>query len=320
MNNKKEYRRFTRREFLELSSSIIISYSLICNLTMGSKGRPEWDFLLGGEERPKETILGIVEGRDIYQATKRAIVIAGGLGGIVSRGDIIIVKPNMSFDKAPEYGANTHPDVLRAVIDSVFEAGASKVYIFDNTVESARPSYQRSGLKDAGEKAGADVIYFNERDTVEVNIKNGKVLKKAKVHRLCLECDEVINVPATKTHNLTVLSLAIKNLMGLAGGDRWRWHKNISYCLADFYSYIRPSLTVLDASRVLLANGPSGGNLADVSWQWTILASRDGIACDSYATSFFGLKPTDVEHIRECADRGLGTIDLSMVKLVKERL
>jgi len=320
MTGVREYSQITRREFLGLSINLTLSLSLIGGLIRSEKGIPDWKFLNSGESKKEQAVMGVVEGKDIYNATRRAIVLAGGLEGIVSSGDAVLIKPNMAFDKAPEYGANTHPDVVRAVIDAVFERGADKIYMVDNTVEDERASYERSGVKNASEKAGAEVIYFNERDTEMVNIDNAEMLKSTAVHRLCLECDAIINVPVAKTHNLAVLSLSIKNLMGLVGGERWRWHKNIATYLADFYSYLMPSFTVLDASRVLLANGPSGGNLNDVRWQWTILASRDGVACDSYATSFFGMKPTDIDYIKVCADRGLGEIDLSKVKLLKEAI
>lgn len=320
MTEIKEDSHITRREFIGFSINTAISLSFVGNLIHSKKGSLDWRFLYSPENTKEETLMSIVEGKDIYKATRRAIVLAGGLEGIVKLGDSVLIKPNMAFDKAPEYGATTHPDVVRAVIDAVFDRGAEKVYLVDNTVENERASYERSRIKDIGDKSGADVIYFNERDTEIVNIENADVLKSVAIHRLCLECDAIINVPVAKTHNLSVLSLSIKNLMGLVGGERWRWHKNIAKYLADFYSYLLPSFTVLDASRVLLANGPSGGNLNDVRWQNTILASRDGIACDAYATSFFGLSPTDIDHIRECADRGLGEIDLSKVKILKEAI
>ena len=318
--NIKEYYQLTRREFINSSIKAITSLSLaglLASSVMGQSKGVFWSDLASPDTNTK---LYIVKGYDIYGATRKAIELAGGLAGVVKKGDRILVKPNMSFNRAPEYGANTHPDVVTAVVDMVYKAGAKQVYIVDNTVEQARGSYDISGIENAGKSAGAKVILFNQRDTREIKIPSAQKLKSTTIHRLCLECDAIINVPVAKSHNLTKLSLSIKNLMGLAGEGRWRWHKNISKCLADFYSYVKPPVTIMDASRILLRNGPSGGNLNDVKWTNMIIVSKDGVACDAYATTLFGMAPSDIGYIKECANRGLGITDPEQVKFIKETI
>jgi uncharacterized protein (DUF362 family) len=134
-------------------------------------------------------------------------------------------------------------------------------------------------------------------------------IKEWDIYEDILIADLLIDVPIAKDHGSTRLTLGMKNLMGVIL-DRGRLHNNLGQRIADITSRVRPGLTVVDAVRILTANGPTGGNLDDVKILDTLIASPDIVAADSYATSFFDLKPDDISYIKAAAAMGLGRKDV----------
>ena len=136
----------------------------------------------------------------------------------------------------------------------------------------------------------------------------------AAVYGDILDADLVINVPIAKTHGGARLTLAMKNLMGVVQ-DRGSFHaRGLHQCIADLLRRA-PQLTVVDAIRILTANGPTGGNLDDVKRLDTVIASADVVAADAYAAGLFGMKPGAMDHIRLAAEMGLGRMDLDAIKI-----
>ena len=179
----------------------------------------------------------------------------GGIKRFISRGDIVVVKPNIGWDRTPEYAANTNPEVVAALVRLCYDAGAKKVKVFDYPVNDARRCYKQSGIADAARAAGAEVSFVDERKFKDVRI-NGMALKSWPLYKDILETDKIINVPIAKTHGLTTLTLGMKNWMGVMGGWRSRLHHRIDENLVDVSRAIRPTLIVLDAVRILTASGP----------------------------------------------------------------
>jgi uncharacterized protein (DUF362 family) len=246
--------------------------------------------------------------------TKAAIDTFGGIKKFISRGDIVVIKPNIGWDRLPEQAANTNPEVVAAIVTLCFEAGAKKVKVFDRTVNDPRRCYKQSGIADAVSPLGAELTYIDDRRFSDMSIK-GQVLKSWPLYRDVFEADKIINVPIAKHHGLAKLTMAMKNWMGIMGGERGRIHQKIGESLADICLVVKPTLTVLDAVRILIANGPQGGSLNDVKRMDTIVVSADQVAVDSYGATLFGMKGSDLSYVKAGAAIGIGTMDLSKLKI-----
>jgi len=246
---------------------------------------------------------------------RRAVAELGGMGRFVKRGDVVVVKPNMSWDRLPEQGATTHPDVVREVVTLCFEAGARKVKVFDFTLNEARRCYKRTGIQKAAEEAGAEVQFVQDRKFKAVAFPMGEAIKSWEIYQDVLDADRLINVPAAKHHNVPEagISLGIKNLMGLIGGNRGQFHRNFARKIVDLSTRVKPDLVVLDAYRMLIRNGPSGGNLSDVVLKKHVIAGTDPVAVDGYGASLFNLQPEKIPYLAEAKMRGLGENDLKKV-------
>ena len=250
---------------------------------------------------------GIAE--EAKRLTRAAIDALGGMGRFVSKGNIVWVKPNIGWDRRPEQAACTNPDVVSTLVEMCYQAGAKKVMVSDNPCNSAERTFPRSGIQQAATKAGADCYFMDPRKFRQMSLKGAKVLKDWPIYTDIVECDRVINVPIVKNHELSAATLGMKNLMGVAGGSRARFHQDMTRTLVDIAGFIRPQLVVLDAVRVLTANGPTGGNLADVQRRDTIVAGVDQIAVDAFGATLLGLKPAQLGYVVQGNARGLGTIN-----------
>lgn len=262
------------------------------------------------------SVLSVAKGSDPAVVTAKAIELLGGMSSFVSRGDVVLVKPNMGWDRTPEQAANTNPVVISTLVKLAYEAGAKTVKVFDNTCNSARRCYQRSGIAEAAENAGADVSFIKEQKFKNHNI-GGEVLKDWPVYEDALEVDKIINVPIAKNHSLAGYTLSMKNLMGIIGGRRDLLHQKISTSVVDLAAFFKPALTVLDAVRVLTRNGPQGGNLNDVVARNTVAASTDQVAIDAFGATLFGIDVDDLPHVGEAYSRGLGEKDLNKVRVLE---
>ena len=105
--------------------------------------------------------------------------------------------------------------------------------------------------------------------------------------------------------------------MGVLGGNRGQMHQNIGQKLADLATVVKPKLTVIDATRILLRNGPQGGDIADVKILDTVIASADPVACDAYATTLFDLQPGEISSTVAAYKLGLGEMDLAKMRIIQ---
>ena len=238
---------------------------------------------------------------------KTAMEKLGGMGRFVSRGERVVLKPNIGWDRIPEQGANTNPQVVGQLIRHCLEAGAKSVTVLDNTCNDQRRCYARSGIEAVCREMGAELKPLVPRDYAEVDMK-GEIIKRWMVARPVLEADCLINVPVAKHHSLTRLSLGMKNWFGAVGGRRQRLHQEISTTVVDLAAYFQPRLVVVDAVRILKRNGPQGGNVKDVEQINTLVASTDQVAADAAAAGLFGLQPNQLDFIVKANQRGLGSM------------
>jgi uncharacterized protein (DUF362 family) len=250
-----------------------------------------------------------VKGMDPAAMTRRAVEELGGMSRFVRKGDTVVVKPNIGWDRSPETGANTNPDVVAALVEMCYAAGAERVNVFDNSCANAQRSYENSGIKRAAEAKGAKVYYTDAWNFVKAQFPYDSPMEGWPVYRDAIECDTVINVPVLKHHGYTGLTLGMKNLMGVCGGMRGQMHFNIARKIVDVADFIKPELTVIDGYRFLKRNGPTGGNTADVVDLRTIIASSDMVLADVYASSLVGRDPKSVSYIAHAVERGFGCLD-----------
>ncbi len=243
---------------------------------------------------------------------QRAVTALGGMKRFVSRGDIVAVKPNIGWDRMPAHAANTNPRVVAEVVRLCVEAGAKQVIVTDASCNEARRSFQRSGIWRAAHDAGATVVLPSTHRFRTMRMR-GDLLDEWPVYTPLIEADKVINVPVAKHHNLSGYTGAMKNWYGVLGGRRNRLHQNIHLSIADLATFMRPTLTVLDATRVLFRNGPQGGNIADAKDMHQVIATTDEVAADSYGAALIGVLPESVGYLRLGQERKLGLMDLTDV-------
>ncbi len=262
-------------------------------------------------------VLAIAEGKDYSGITVNAVRALGGMKRFVRNGDTVVVKPNIGWDRSPEQAANTHPLVVRAVVEECLRAGAGKVKVFDRPCNDERRCYVNSGISAALRDLKKVELKFVEDERFRKVAINGNVLREWELYGEALSANVFINVPIAKHHGLTGLSLAIKNVMGVMGGNRGKIHRNIGPALADINSVLKSYLVITDATRILTDHGPQGGDLKDVRVLNKVIASTDIVAADAYATTLFGLKPADIPTTVAAYKKGLGEMNLNKVRIVK---
>jgi uncharacterized protein (DUF362 family) len=297
----------SRRHFLKTAS---------LGLAVGLAWKPQF---LAARENPR---LVVISG-DPAAAARKALESLGGISRFVKKGNRVVLKPNMSFANPPEWGSTTHPQVVAAVAQACMEAGADRVVVIDHTLRKAELCLKRSGIEEACKPLkGVHVFAVEDRKFFrEIKVPRGKEMDRVEVAAEVLESDVLINLPQAKSHSATGVSLGIKNLMGLIW-DRWSFHSryNINEALADLATVIRPQLTLLDASRALVAGGPGGPG--EVKKPNMIIGGLDPVAVDAYGVSivpWYGqnFKGRQVEHLLACYQRGLGQVDPNPETLFK---
>lgn len=261
-------------------------------------------------------VVAVAEGRDYALITRRAVDALGGMKRFVKPGNVVVIKPNIGWDRKPEQAANTHPLVVRALAKEALRAGARKVKVFDRTCNDERRCYVSSGMASALEDLRQVELKYVEPERFQTVLLPGTG-KEWELYGEAMHADVFINVPVAKHHGLTGLTLAIKNMMGIMGGNRGGIHGNIENFLADVNSLRRSNLVVVDATRILTAHGPQGGALEDVRVLNKVIASTDIVAADAYATTLFGLRPEAITTTVAAYKRGLGEMNLNKIKVVK---
>ena len=267
-----------------------------------------------------------VMGGEPDEMFKRAIEEMGGIGKFVKRGQTVVVKPNIAWDKTPDLAANTNPDLVAEIVRQCLAAGAKEVIVFDNTCDEWRRAYASSGIEAAAKAAGARVIPANlEASYKPISLPKGKRLKTAKLFNAIDTCDVWINVPVLKHHSGANLTISMKNLMGIIWDRRIFHSSDLQQCIADVCTLDKkPVLNVVDAYRVLKANGPRGRTLDDVVLSKALFISQDIVAVDTAAAKFFAqIREMPLEHVRHIAHAealNIGSTDIDNMNVRRIRL
>ena len=255
--------------------------------------------------------VGQTAGYDVKELTRKTFDAAGGVGKFISKGDVVVIKPNISWARRPEMAASTNPYVLEAVVELCQEAGAKKVRIADNTIHDARRCFALTGAGMVAKNTGADLIFPRSSLMRKMRLQ-GNRLDVWPVFVPLVEADKVINLPVAKHHSLSSLTLGMKNWIGAVGGRRNKLHQDIHQTIVDLAQFFDPTLTLIDAIRIMTRNGPSGGSTSDVVRKDTLILSNDPVAADARAARLFGRKPRQIGFIKLAKKWGLGTDDLQI--------
>lgn len=312
-------RQINRREFVKslvaLGATALGAGGLLAQAACGPapEGRPRRP---SSGPAADQAYLAVARGKSPAEITQRAVAALGGIERFVHSGDDVIIKPNICVAyHTYEYAATTNPEVVATLVSLCLGAGARRVrvmdYPFGGTAEDA---YARSGLQEAVTAAGGQMEQMAKVKYRKTPIPAGRDLREWLVYQDVLEADVLINVPIAKHHELARLSLGMKNLLGVVL-DRNKYHRSLGQRVADLTSLVYPTLTVVDAVRILVDHGPTGGSLNDVKQMDTVIASHDPVAADSYAATLFGLTGADIAYVKAAAEMGLGEMDLSSLKI-----
>jgi uncharacterized protein (DUF362 family) len=256
----------------------------------------------------------VVQGDDPRALVRRAFADLGGVGRFIAQHDVVVLKPNIAWDRTPEQAANTNPDVVAETVKQCWAAGAKRVIVTDVSCNEAERCFHRSGIAAAARGEGAEVILPDPARFREVNL-GGEILQSWKVFEPFLIADKVINLPIAKQHDLTGATLGFKNWYGILGGERNRLHQQIHQSLVDLAAFMLPTLTLIDCYRVLLRNGPTGGNVEDVAVHKTLVAGTDPVALDAYvAKAYWNLDADALPYLKLAEKRGLGRSDFEHVR------
>ncbi len=277
-------------------------------------------FAAAGDSPPVFDLVAVKGGEPEVMFDK-AIASLGGIGAFVPKGSKVLVKPNIGWDVTPERAGNTHPKLVARIVEQCLAAGAKQVSVFDHTCDPWAQCYRNSGIERAVKDAGGRIVSGDSEGYYQkVVVPKGKRLTEAKVHELFLDADVFINVPILKHHSSSMVTVGMKNLMGVVW-DRGFWHRNdLHQCIADFASYRKPTLTVVDAYNVMKQNGPRGVSTGDVVAMKSLIISRDFLAADVAAAKVFGAEPGDIPHIQLAAEMNLGRIDLNGLSINRIKL
>ena len=276
------------------------------------------DLLAGVSPRISAVAVDLVavRGGEAAQMFQKGIEALGGMSAFVKKGQKVVIKPNIGWDVLPERGGNTNPKLVAEIIKQCLQAGAKEVMVFDHTCDEWQRCYKNSGIEAAVKDAGGRIApghaegYYHD-----VAIPKGKVLKNSKEHELVLGADVFINVPVLKHHSSSRITCALKNLMGNVW-DRGYWHGNdLHQCIADFSTFRKPTLNVVDAYYVMKRNGPRGVSAEDVVTMKAQLLSTDIVAIDTAAVKMFGSDPKEIRHIQYAAEQGVGRMDLENLNI-----
>lgn len=238
--------------------------------------------------------------------TRAALEALGGLGTFINAGDRVVIKPNVAWKRVPEQAATTNPEVIAELVRQCLNVGAKEVVVFDSPCDAGVATFHASGILDAASALGARVVWPERTDYVKVGF-GGKLINRWAVWKELPTFDKVINAAIVKHHVQSRATCGMKNWYGILGGDRGLLHQDIHGSIVDLADAVRPTLTVLDAQRVLMRNGPTGGSLGDVKITKAVAAGTDPVALDAWGVTELEQTIASVPFLAMAEERGIGT-------------
>jgi len=299
-----------RRDFLKSAAALALTAGIAGKLAGAEKA-------VSGEKKTSgEPDLVALRGGSPGDMFDAGIKLLGGVPAFVKPGNVVLVKPNIGWDKPPESGADTNPELVGRIVRRCLEAGAKEVHVFDHTCDNWVSSYSTSGIRAAVEAAGGKMVSGAvEEDYREVEIPGAVSMKKARVHRLVLDCDVFFNVPVLKHHGGAKMTCAMKNFMGIVWDRRIMHRDNLHQSIADACLIRRPDLNVVDAFRVMTSGGPRGNASSVVKDLGSLLLSHDIVAVDTASAKLIGFPLKQIGYLQAGQKLGLGTTNLEALSI-----
>jgi len=307
-----------RREFLK--GALLLSVGGVVKAKEGSL------FAAAPKEIGKNNDLVAVMGGEPQELYSKAIELMGGLSKYIKRGYRVVVKPNIGWDKTPEYGANTNPQLVEAIVRDCFRVGASQVTVFDHTCDEWRACYKNSGIEEAAKRGGAKIAFAHDEKYYRiVQLPQALSMKQVKIHEAIVESDAWINVPVLKNHGGAKMTISMKNFMGIVWDRRFMHANNLQQSIADCSTYEKmPVLNIVDAYRIMVKNGPKGRTVEDVETPKALFISTNVVSADTAAIKFFSqfvpVELDDVHHIALAEKMGIGSTNLDQLKIERVKL
>jgi uncharacterized protein (DUF362 family) len=311
-----------RRDLLKLWGPAVLAGGALTALGAGLGGKPgrhtrppddslpvppDWRIDPGGTGR-----VAIAGGRGPVANLGRALKPLGGIEAFVQKGDSVAIKPNCAWDRRPAQAANTDPELVGELVRLCLAAGAASVVVLDHTCHDPARAFARSGIAEATRKAGGTVAHQKSTGTVVLDL-GGDVLGEWEVLSPIVEADKLINVPVVKHHSLGRGTLGMKNWFGAIVGRRASLHQRLDQVNAELGAAFKPTLTIVDATRVLTGGGPTGGSLDLVRADDVVAAATDPVAVDAWGATLLGLGPAELPYLSIAQRLGLGTTDWQSV-------
>ncbi|HNR31213.1 MAG TPA: DUF362 domain-containing protein [Candidatus Hydrogenedentes bacterium] len=258
--------------------------------------------------------IGIGRYGEPVEKLRRALDAIGGLTHYIQPGDIVLVKPNVAFDRAPNLGATSNPELVEELVRMLLvDCRAQEVRVADNPIESPADCFAKSRIREATEQAGGRVYLPDSNAFKMLHTPGADLIRNWWFfHRPFTNVDKVIGLAPVKDHNLCSASIGLKNWYGLLGGTRNQFHQDIHGIVSDLAIMIRPTLTILDGTRVLMKNGPTGGDPSNVKAGDAVLASLDPVGADAWAFEHLLERGRDYpEYLAKAEAKGAGKVDWS---------
>lgn len=263
-------------------------------------------------------ILAVAHGDDRSANLSAAIQALGGIQSFIKPGDRVLIKVNAAFATPPVLGATTHPACVGRIIALCLQAGAGRVDVTDNPINDPASCFELSGIAPAARKAGARVILPAAGLFEPYTLPGGRLIRRWPLLSAPLrQVDKVIGMAPVKDHHRSGASMTLKNWYGLLGGRRNIFHQQIHTIIMELALMIRPTLVILDGTRSVVSNGPTGGSLADLKSTRTLIAGTDPVAVDSLGAVLLGKTPADLPHLKMAEKAGAGTTDYRSLKMVE---
>lgn len=256
----------------------------------------------------------VAEGIEPNSLIEKGLKALGGIDKLVKKGSSVVIKPNFSVPRKPEEAATTNPNLVAAIVKQCLTAGAKEVKVIDFPF-TGPTCLNNSGIKDAVEAAGGKAFNINAKNFYKEVDMGGTILKNVLFSKDVLDADVFINFPILKHHSITKITMGLKNMMGLVW-DRGYFHRtDLNQAIAELTAFRKPNLIILDATRGIINNGPTGPGTIH---EWNqVVFGVDPVAVDVYGANLFGLKPTEVDYLSAAAKLGVGEIDIQKLRIEK---
>jgi len=262
------------------------------------------------QQHPGRT-MSVVKGPDRTKTVNKAIELLGGIQRFVRPGETVLIKPNVAFASSPVLGATTHPQLIAEVVRLCLgKARAKRVYVTDNPINDPASCFMLTGIAKAAQAAGAKVLLPKDSFFRHTTLTGGKLIRDWPILFAPLEkADRLIGIAPLKDHHRSGASMTMKNWYGLLGGRRNIFHQDINTIIAELATMVKPTLVILDATEVMMTNGPTGGSVSDLKRTNTLIAACDQVAADSYGCGLLDLKVSDLPYLTKAQIAGAGTTD-----------